>query len=500
MAGPCNGVNPLFKTRHRRFLTESSASLLSPAAIEQPNIEQSNIEHLNFEQLNILLASLHGTPGFDAAAFVQAHAAPAPVSIRTNPAKPVNSLPHSLGATAPVPWHSHGHYLAERPSFTLDPLLHAGAYYVQEASSMFLQQAVAQCLPLQGPIRALDLCAAPGGKSTLLQALLPPEALLVSNEVIKSRAAVLTENITKWGAANVVVTNNDPAHFGRLPGFFDLLVVDAPCSGSGLFRRDAAAIDEWSPAHVALCCQRQQRILADALPALKPGGLLVYATCSYSPEEDEGILQWLMAQDGCESRRLRLEPGWGIVETQSAGAYGYRFFPHRAKGEGFFIACLTKKQTAVAGSLAAKPGKQDRPHREEAAIAAGWLQHPQSVELIKQNGELLALPPQLMAALPLLQSALYIKKAGIKLGKAMGRGLVPAHELALSGLLPPSVQTVELDRTNALQYLRRQEMAAEMPKGWCLVRYQGLALGWAKGLGNRSNNYYPKEWRVLMGG
>ena len=181
----------------------------------------------------------------------------------------------------------------QRPSFTFDPLFHAGTYYVQEASSMFLEQALKQSVDLSQPLRVLDLCAAPGGKSTLLQSLLNKESLLVSNDVIKSRAAILEENIVKWGAANVVVTNNDPAHFARLENYFDAIVIDAPCSGSGLFRRDPEAINEWSENNVQLCSQRQQRIVADVWPALKQNGILIYSTCSYSAEEDEAILDWM---------------------------------------------------------------------------------------------------------------------------------------------------------------------------------------------------------------
>lgn len=447
-----------------------------------------------------LLQSLQGATGFDEPAFVQAHTnGQAVTSVRLNPAKPVTDLLDAFGTTyAPVPWNTTGYYLAERPVFTLDPLLHAGAYYVQEASSMFLQQAIQQCCPA-APLRALDLCAAPGGKSTLLQSVLHPQSLLVSNEVIKTRASILTENIAKWGAANAVVTNNDPQHFNRLPNFFDLIVVDAPCSGSGLFRRDAAAIDEWSPANVELCSQRQQRILADVMPALKPGGTLIYATCSYSPQEDERIMDWLMEQGELESNRISLQPEWGIVETLSSSAYGYRFYPDKVKGEGFFIACFTKKATAEADSPSLKTKKQDIPSKQEAALAANWLQEPDRFALLKQQNDILAIPKELAGDIALLQSALYIKKAGINMGQPMANGWVPHHELALSGLLPDNIQTVELDKEQALQYLRREDISIDtVPKGWCLVHYQGVALGWLKGLPGRINNYYPKEWRILM--
>jgi 16S rRNA C967 or C1407 C5-methylase (RsmB/RsmF family) len=245
-------------------------------------------------------------------------------SVRVNPAKlEIPVFPNFQ----PVSWSRYGWYLQSRPSFTFDPLFHAGCYYVQEASSMFLEQALKQCADVSKKLRVLDLCASPGGKSTHLQSLLSTDSLLVSNEVIRNRAAVLKQNIIKWGTANVVVTNNDPMHFGRLEGFFDVMVIDAPCSGSGLFRRDETAIQEWSPDNVQLCYGRQQRILSDAMPALKEGGILIYSTCSYSRLEDEQIMDWLVEEWGMESLSLQLQEDWNIVTSETPLATGYRFYP-----------------------------------------------------------------------------------------------------------------------------------------------------------------------------
>jgi 16S rRNA C967 or C1407 C5-methylase (RsmB/RsmF family)/NOL1/NOP2/fmu family ribosome biogenesis protein len=445
-----------------------------------------------------LIASLQHVTGFDESAFRQAHTQVQPVtSVRFNPQK-INTDPAFHFITdGRVPWNSNGWYLKERPVFTLDPLLHAGAYYVQEASSMFLQQAMQQCCDLSQPLKVLDLCAAPGGKSTLLQSIISAGSLLVSNEVIKTRVNILAENITKWGAANVVVTNNDPQHFQRLPGFFDVMVVDAPCSGSGLFRREPQAIGEWSENNVALCSQRQQRILADVLPALKEGGVLIYATCSYSKQEDEDIIDWLVTDDKMTSMRLHHEQSWGITETVSRNGYGYRFFPDKVKGEGFFIACFTKNQPA--DSFTGKTRKQDLlPAKNQSAVTR-MLQQADNFYFLYQQDEVLAVPLWMQNDLALLQSALYIKKAGIKMGKLIGNELIPAHELALSSALHTDTDCIELDKPTALQYLRRQDFTVpEGNKGWCLVKYGGLGLGWVKLLANRINNYYPKDWRILM--
>lgn len=275
------------------------------------------------------LASL---PQLDLAALNALHASGEQVtSIRRNLFKQPEA--YSFSFDAPVPWCAHAAYLPERPFFTFDPLLHAGAYYVQDASSMCIWTALTQVVKTTKGLKVLDLCAAPGGKTTLLADYFH-DGVLVANEVIRSRAAILVENITKWGAGHVIVTNNDPADFTSLENYFDVMLVDAPCSGSGLFRKDPDAVNEWSPEHEQLCSQRQQRILADALPALKPGGILLYATCSYSPEEDENIMDWLMAQDDMVSVPLDLPASWNIVTTQTdTGATGYRFYPHLLKGE-----------------------------------------------------------------------------------------------------------------------------------------------------------------------
>ena len=293
-----------------------------------------------------LLQSLQNIKGFNEEAFKAVHQSGAQItSVRLNPKKIGNrQLAICNTQSERVPWNENGYYLKERPSFTLDPLFHAGAYYVQEASSMFLEEVLKQSVDVTQPLKVLDLCAAPGGKSTLIQSIISAESLLVSNEVIKTRVNILSENITKWGAANVIVTNNDPSDFKRLPDYFDVIVADAPCSCSGLFRKDPNAINEWSENNVALCAQRQQRILADILPSLKEDGVLIYSTCSYSQPEDEEIAEWLIADCHLSSINLHLNKEWNIIETQSAekNAFGYRFYPDKVKGEGFFIAAFKK--------------------------------------------------------------------------------------------------------------------------------------------------------------
>lgn len=441
------------------------------------------------------IASLEGLPGFDKESFVAIHQSGEQItSVRVNPRKVFEVL-NLKSEVSPVPWSQYGYYLSQRPSFTFDPLFHAGCYYVQEASSMFLEQALKQSVDLTQPIKALDLCASPGGKSTHIQSLLSSDSLLVSNEVIKARAGVLKQNIIKWGASNVIVTNNDPQHFNRLEGFFDVMVVDAPCSGSGLFRRDSAAIEEWSPENVQLCCGRQRRILADALPALKQEGVLIYSTCSYSRDEDEDIMDWLVTEQGMENIPLQLPADWNIVATTSkSGATGYRFYPDKVKGEGFFISCFRKGEGSERRYKMAKP---DIATAKEKDFLASYINLDQ-LEVLKQGETLFTLPKTLVEAFSVIQANLYLQYAGTTLGEIMKNKLVPDHALALSGLLIPNVPRYELGLEEAIKYLQRADLSIDPPvKGWQVVTYQNQVLGWINALPNRINNYYPKEMRIL---
>ena len=460
----------------------------------------------------LLLQSIEHTKGFDKNAFEEVHTSGEQVvSVRMNPLKlSMSNVQWSIGngqdethhssfiTHQPVPWSSSGYYLSQRPSFTLDPLLHAGAYYVQEASSMFLEQALKQSVELDQPLLVLDLCAAPGGKSTLLQSVISKESLLVSNEVIQTRVNILKENIIKWGAGNVVVTNNDPTAFSKLHGLFDVMVIDAPCSGSGLFRRDADAIKEWSEDNVQLCSQRQQRILADAWNCLKEDGVLIYSTCSYSSEEDEEILDWIETNCKVESIKLKVEEEWGIDEVQStAGAYGYRFWPYKVKGEGFFIAAFKKKESA--DQLRIKIKTTQLASKQEAAIAANWLKNTAGLAFIKQGQNIAAIPTQWNETIQYLMQELKVRYAGVELGTIAKNDLLPEHALAVSTILKDDIVKAELTLAQSLDYLRKNEINIDSPhKGWALAVYNNFPLGWMKLLGNRINNYYPKEWRILM--
>jgi 16S rRNA C967 or C1407 C5-methylase (RsmB/RsmF family)/NOL1/NOP2/fmu family ribosome biogenesis protein len=443
------------------------------------------------------IASLSGEAGFDAENFINAHEIiESPTSIRLNPFKP-----SSIKTDERVPWCAEGYYLNTRPSFTFDPLFHAGCYYVQEASSMFIDHILEYIRPNKDElIKVLDLCAAPGGKSTLINSAIGSNDLLVANEIIKTRVPVLCDNLNRWGTANTIVSNNDPRDFTRLTGFFDMILVDAPCSGSGMFRKDPAAMNEWSDANVNLCHQRQERILADVYPALKEDGYLIYSTCSYSHQENEDILDWLCKEFDMESLRIPVNKDWGIVETQSAEqkAWGYRFYPGKVKGEGLFAACLKKKE-----QTSQLPSFKTKGHQKLALLEIGlikkYLINADAWYYLKVNDDWLAINREHKESLDTLQRHLYIKKSGIRIGKLMGNDLVPDHELALSiHINKDAVLQSPLTYDQAIQYLRRENIDLNISdKGWSLMTFEGQPLGWAKLLPNRINNYLPKELRIL---
>ena len=455
-----------------------------------------------------LLKSLELVKGFDKEAFDLVHQSGQQVtSIRFNPFKssivngqcvvknPVHHSPLTIHST--IPWTNHGYYLTERPSFTFDPLFHAGTYYVQEASSMFLEQALKQTVDLTKPIKVLDLCAAPGGKSTHIQSLISKDSLLVSNEVIRSRANVLKDNIIKWGCENVMVTNNDPGDFSKLENYFDVIVVDAPCSGSGLFRRDAEAIKEWNENNVALCSQRQQRILADVWPSLKENGILIYSTCSYSKQENEEIMDWMMTELTGESCQLSVLSEWGIISVQSNnGGYGYRFWPDKVKGEGFFLACF-KKSDGENDDLFRYRKKPEAVTKKETEFIREWVK-TEDKEFIKHENTVYAWPVHLVKNFSFLLEQLRVIYSGVLVGELMRDKLVPAHSLAMSIITSENKREIALDYSQAIQYLQRKELVIKAEnKGWHLVTYQGCQLGWVNVLPNRINNYYPKELRIL---
>lgn len=428
----------------------------------------------------------------DAESLLRGLSEPSPISIRLNTLK-WSKIPSD---SEPVPWCRNGYYLESRPSFTLDPLFHSGCYYPQEASSMFLEQALYQAAGSLKNIRVLDLCGAPGGKSTHISEIIGRDNLLVSNEVIRSRASVLAETITKWGHGNTIITQNDPAAFGRLKGFFDIIIVDAPCSGEGMFR-NPTAVNEWTESNALLCSERQKRILMDIWPSLKQDGIIIYSTCTFNPGENEENIKWLIEKTEAECVGLDISSFTGVEEIQTGGVLGYGFYPGKVRGEGFFISVIRKSSDQEIIKLKSQKS-QLKPEKRDIQTAEIWARFPRE-RLIRWGDEIIGIPCSEEEYLNLFQN-LRIVKSGTKLFSVKKDDYLPSHELALSVQINnEAFQRTGLTWHQAVAYLRRDVFSVDgMPEGWNIVSYNGINLGFVKNLGKRFNNYFPVDWRIRM--
>lgn len=421
-----------------------------------------------------------------------------PVSIRLNRAKTQSESLQHLPLASEVPWHPDAWYLAHRPSFTLDPLFHAGAYYVQEASSMLLRQALEQSTEHRRPLRILDLCAAPGGKTTLIASWMPEGSVLVANEVIKTRVGVLKQNLVRWGNPHVFTCSYDPEAFLPLAGWFDVVVTDAPCSGEGLFRKNDQASHEWSEDNVTLCAARQRRILQVAQKLIAPRGTLIYSTCTYNTQENDANVDWLMEAKGMQEIQLTIPDEWGATRRKA----GYQMYPHKASGEGFYIAALRQLEPVRAAE------KRKREfynlaylNRREDATLSEWIGASHDYFFVRSRGGDIYHAPKplehdLLVLDHLLQQGVWLHETG----QWKGSDFVPSHALALQcGVLKPNTPSIALTTQEALLYLKKELTSLpEGEKGWSLVTTNTLPLGWIRNLGNRFNNYYPTEQRIRI--
>lgn len=434
---------------------------------------------------------------------------PAPVSVRFNPFKPLLvSSPELPAGGEPVPWTVPGEacYLTDRPVFTADPVFHGGAYYVQEAGSMFvgwLLRRILQTTGIAAP-KVLDLCAAPGGKTTHVASVVGSEGVVVANETIRSRARILAENVQKWGSGNVAVTSNDPADFGgRMEGFFDVIVTDVPCSGEGMFRKDPASREAWSPEAVRLCAARQRRIVSDVWRALRPGGVLIYSTCTFNAAENEENVRWVAEELGGEVLGFD-----GVPEGIGTTGAGWHFYPHRVRSEGFFAAAIRKTGELDAIGRTVGKTKNDKGLaplvKSDLAEARRWIDGDEWLFGRIGEGAVYGFSPEMYRTVEVLRAARFgLLYSGVELGELIRGSLKPAHALALyAGVNRQAAAVAELDDEAAREYLRKGTDAAALPverfaEGLNLVVCRGVALGWAKRIGRRYNNLYPAAWRVL---
>ena len=427
---------------------------------------------------------LNQAPGFEEGAFIEAHKKDSELSLRIHPRKGNNLFQDHVK----VSWCSEGRYLSERPDFTLDPRFHGGAYYVQEASSMCIQTILNELSPDSKELVVLDLCGAPGGKSTLVASWLDSEGLHLSNEVIRSRAGILKENMDRWGYPNVIVSNNDPRQFGKLEGIFDIVIIDAPCSGSGMFRKDPAAMEHWSQEAVEHCAARQKRIIGDVWPSLKKGAFLIYSTCSFSIEEDEEICNWLIEEENAELIEIKSFKQFPEIYKSSLG---YRFYPDQVKGEGFFIAVIQKKTNEQQNLM--RPAKL----REIPSEIQPFIGITKGIKYHHNHLGNLLVPTFFEDYLSLIEKHLHIIKCGIKAGEIKGKNFIPDHELAMSVDLNKDFSAIELSKEEALRYLKKEAIPNNGgASGWVQLRFDGITLGWGNALSNRINNGLPKSWRI----
>ncbi|MDE6647284.1 MAG: hypothetical protein K2K03_05550 [Prevotella sp.] len=361
--------------------------------------------------------------------YLRAFEEPTPVSIRLNPLKAVGM--EAIEGER-VPWCRNGYYLKERPNFTFDPLFHAGCYYVQEAASMFLDEVLRQ-LSIANCQSAIDFCAAPGGKSTLLRSALPESCMLYSNEPMRQRASILAENVQKWGYPNHIVTNAYPRDYRKAKLRADLILCDVPCSGEGMFRKDEATIREWSPQNVERCWQLQRDIVSDAWQCLNDGGILIYSTCTFNTKENEENIRWMLSEYDAEVVNIEIKPEWNITGSLLDGFTEpvYRFIPGISQGEGLFMCVLRK------GGTAAK--RQGSPRNADALKVISPARN--------------SVPSYPQTELTYQQAMAYLR-----------------HEALV--------------------------LSPDVPRGIVTVCFRGQPLGKAKNIGTRANNLYPKEWKI----
>ena len=449
------------------------------------------------EEFTAMLSSL----GLDGLAAALADGEPC-TSVRLNLSKGVTeSEPDFRGK--PVGWCEGGLYLDERPRFTFDPKLHQGCYYVQEASSMFHAHVVRQLTTaLSAPLRVLDSCAAPGGKTTAVIDSLSPGSLIVANEYVPSRAAVLRENIIKWGSPSSIVTRGDTAAFRKLRDTFDIIVADVPCSGEGMMRKDSDAVAQWSPGLIRECAERQWEIVSNLWPSLKPGGCLIYSTCTFNRIENEEMVGRIIGELGGESVAIDVESDWGIAPGIDTEAHCYRFMPHRLRGEGLFVAVIRKPGNSGDNKKAAKKEKSPKSKPSpQLAEAAKWLTDAarDNFEIYAEEDRMNAFPRLHADLLRKLKKEIDVIHEGVLIGNVKGRDIIPSQSLALSPLLrPDAFPSCPLDRASALSYLSGEAVPLPdgTPRGFVRLDYDGRPLGFVKNIGNRSNNLYPAPWRI----
>ncbi|MEI6729063.1 MAG: hypothetical protein WCK98_05465 [bacterium] len=457
-----------------------------------PAIFKSNIEDL--------LAS-------DSEEFFKSIELESTISIRLNPNK-ISSFEAlqknsevDLNFT-PIPWAKYGYYLNHKLESSLNPLWHAGSYYVQEASSMILSQLI----DFSKDLKVLDLCAAPGGKSTLISSLLTPNSLLISNDVVPKRLRILIENLNKWGRSNNVVTINQPKDFAKLSEAFDVILIDAPCTGEGLIRKNPYVLNAWSEKTVEGCQKRQIEILSQIAASVKIGGHLIYSTCTFNIEENEEVIGWFLENfPEFKLKHFDLDENWGLTSFVPGT---YRCLPHKFKGEGLFFAVLEKVESGsiISFEVNKKYGKKELPKfkqlsKKELDQVEKFIDpNRRQIKYLLRGSQVYAFTPETFEFYEKYKDNLHFLTSGVFIGVFKNEDFLPSHDLALSDLVNPIFEGIDVDYTNSFLYLQGKDFpltySQQQLSGWLLIRYEGLNLGWVKKTYSKVNNCYPKEFRI----
>ena len=421
-----------------------------------------------------------------------------PVAVRLNPAKCGEEGVWSDGEV--IAWSKNGRKLKERPSFTLDTAFHAGAYYVQEAASQFIDHIISH-EKLQGK-RVLDMCSAPGGKTTIYSTAVGEEGLVVANEYVRSRANILADNVRKWGMGNVLVTNNAPEHIAQFEGWFDLVAVDAPCSGEGMFRKEEVAREDWSEEAVKMCAARQLSIVRDAWQSLKCGGLFIYSTCTFNEDEDEGLLRAFIEEVGEvfePSQRVEIEESWGVVRGEVGPFQTFRFFPHKTDSEGLFVAVARKAEPTTQRTPKARKRVMQEVDKNSKKELMRYLQQSENYTFAMVADTIYAYRAEQFKAVQALSEGLTAICSGVAMGQIFKGKLKPDWALSqYVGFERKAVAVEEVDEARALDYLRKRDIAVgDMAEGINLITHKGRALGFAKRVGARCNNLYPNSLKIM---
>ncbi|MDZ4752417.1 MAG: hypothetical protein SGI87_12435 [Flavobacteriales bacterium] len=443
---------------------------------------------------------IHQQFGNESNSLLDAFGEPAKTSVLMNPFKSDLNAPFDEAKS--LPWNDMGFLLNHRPSFTIDPRLHGGHYYVQESSSMVIGFVLKQLFKGQTDLNCIDLCAAPGGKSLNILNYLKGSGLLVSNEVNPLRNSILRETLCKWGSLNRLVTKRNSNDFAALRGLFDFVLVDAPCSGEGMFRKDEFAISQWSTHLVKQCASTQRSILENAWALVADGGYLAFSTCTFADEENAENSRWLFSQLNCESIQIEVPTSWELNELKDH-FFGLRFLPHKVPGEGFFISVFRKK-----GGESSKSFKSTNPFwksalREHRVAIDSWISLSETEHVyINSKNELSVVHISSDKTLKLLDILVrndLVAEPGSILATVKGKDIIPEHGMAMCNLERTESLIVDISREIALAYLRRDlsDILTEK-RGWLILRSEGVVLGWIKKMDNRINNYYPVDWRIRM--